>query len=513
MAPEVIACDKSKQASYGVKVHILFSGPAPHDGPKNFAKIEFFFIFQCDIWALGITAIELAQLEPPLFDLHPMRALMLIPLNDPPTLSNPKKWQVQFSSFFFILLEWQIVLTFSLRSFRTRTFRDFIAAALVKDPALRPTTEQLLKHPFLHMSENLERKVRQTLLESVGRRIPRSFGPGPHGLPGQPMSPMGMPMMMPNPMGPAPVPMINTRPPIMPGGGFAAGNYNQQPYGNHPPVSHFGVQAMQPMTPDDDDEDDDEYLPLDALVSSQDLPPYSPANPRDQLRGGRRNAGAEIGDDVPINSPYRGRNDPSQPVPRRASGMDQGGDVDRYPFSHAAPLQPTFSAPAGYANGGGQQPRGNVARGNVVRSSSGEISVARNNGNARREGSSRPAGADRPSRRGDVRGRRDQDDYETNQDANDDDAPLDGNVNSDDEVPLNKIAASVSTRGPSGQNRPPKPRSGTVGSDFALNQQDAGALKRRTDEDGNNANEDDNAPVEGNGESGDGLQRSSSGAM
>lgn len=27
----------------------------------------------CDIWAVGITAIELAELQPPMFDLHPMR--------------------------------------------------------------------------------------------------------------------------------------------------------------------------------------------------------------------------------------------------------------------------------------------------------------------------------------------------------------------------------------------------------------------------------------------------------
>lgn len=27
----------------------------------------------CDIWAVGITAIELAELQPPMFDLHPMK--------------------------------------------------------------------------------------------------------------------------------------------------------------------------------------------------------------------------------------------------------------------------------------------------------------------------------------------------------------------------------------------------------------------------------------------------------
>ncbi len=28
---------------------------------------------QCDIWAVGITAVELAETQPPMFDLHPMR--------------------------------------------------------------------------------------------------------------------------------------------------------------------------------------------------------------------------------------------------------------------------------------------------------------------------------------------------------------------------------------------------------------------------------------------------------
>ena len=52
---------------------------------------------RCDVWSLGITAIELAEMAPPMFDLHPMRALYLIPKNQAPKLvADPKHWGKDF---------------------------------------------------------------------------------------------------------------------------------------------------------------------------------------------------------------------------------------------------------------------------------------------------------------------------------------------------------------------------------------------------------------------------------
>ncbi|GAB1302097.1 Mitogen-activated protein kinase kinase kinase kinase 2 [Apodemus speciosus] len=78
----------------------------------------------CDVWALGITAIELGELQPPLFHLHPMRALMLMSKSSfqPPKLRDKTRW--------------------------TQNFHHFLKLALTKNPKKRPTAEKLLQHPF-----------------------------------------------------------------------------------------------------------------------------------------------------------------------------------------------------------------------------------------------------------------------------------------------------------------------------------------------------------------------------
>jgi len=78
---------------------------------------------KADIWSLGITAIELAESKPPYANIHPMRAIFMIPSRPPPKLSEPDKW--------------------------SKEFNDFVSQCLTKNPEYRPSASTLLKHPFI----------------------------------------------------------------------------------------------------------------------------------------------------------------------------------------------------------------------------------------------------------------------------------------------------------------------------------------------------------------------------
>ncbi|XP_010868427.2 STE20-like serine/threonine-protein kinase isoform X1 [Esox lucius] len=96
MAPEVVMCETSKDRPYDYKA---------------------------DIWSLGVTLIELAQIEPPNHEMNPMRVLLKIAKADPPTLMQPSRWSLEFS--------------------------DFLRKALDKNVDRRWGTVQLLQHPFV----------------------------------------------------------------------------------------------------------------------------------------------------------------------------------------------------------------------------------------------------------------------------------------------------------------------------------------------------------------------------
>uniref|UniRef100_A0A8C8RXL0 non-specific serine/threonine protein kinase n=1 Tax=Pelusios castaneus TaxID=367368 RepID=A0A8C8RXL0_9SAUR len=112
MAPEVVMCETMKDTPYDYKA---------------------------DIWSLGITLIEMAQIEPPHHELNPMRVLLKIAKSDPPTLSCPSKWSPEF--------------------------RDFLKTALDKNPETRPSAAQLLEHPFINKVTS-NRALRELVAEA-----------------------------------------------------------------------------------------------------------------------------------------------------------------------------------------------------------------------------------------------------------------------------------------------------------------------------------------------------------
>ena len=74
-------------------------------------------------FVLGITALEMAEGKPPYGDIHPMRAIFMIPTKPPPSFRDPDRWSPEFI--------------------------DFVQKCLVKNPEQRSTASSLLQHDFI----------------------------------------------------------------------------------------------------------------------------------------------------------------------------------------------------------------------------------------------------------------------------------------------------------------------------------------------------------------------------
>ncbi|XP_026842297.1 serine/threonine-protein kinase 10 isoform X2 [Drosophila persimilis] len=111
MAPELVLCETFRDNPYDHKV---------------------------DIWSLGITLIELAQMEPPNSEMSPMRVLLKIQKSEPPKLEQPSRW--------------------------SKEFNDFLKKSLVKDPQLRPTSDVLVQHSFINRDLDCK-PIKDLLLE------------------------------------------------------------------------------------------------------------------------------------------------------------------------------------------------------------------------------------------------------------------------------------------------------------------------------------------------------------
>ncbi|XP_016319659.1 myosin-IIIb [Sinocyclocheilus anshuiensis] len=114
-------------------------------------QYDYSYDARCDVWSLGITAIELADGDPPLAEMHPVKALFKIPRNPSPTLRHPEHW--------------------------CRSFSHFIAQCLIKDFETRPSVTHLLEHPFIKQAHGKDTSLGQQLSvlireqQDVGNRI------------------------------------------------------------------------------------------------------------------------------------------------------------------------------------------------------------------------------------------------------------------------------------------------------------------------------------------------------
>jgi len=100
-----------------------------------------------DIWAIGITTIEMIEGRPPLYEMNPMRAIFSIPTREPPRLTDPA----------------------------SPTLEDFVSKCLQKDPANRISASDMLNHPFLQQVQESQLSGPESALAPLIQQQARIF--------------------------------------------------------------------------------------------------------------------------------------------------------------------------------------------------------------------------------------------------------------------------------------------------------------------------------------------------
>eukprot|EP00002_Diphylleia_rotans_P014954 TRINITY_DN2900_c0_g4_i2.p1 TRINITY_DN2900_c0_g4~~TRINITY_DN2900_c0_g4_i2.p1 ORF type:complete len:346 (-),score=70.37 TRINITY_DN2900_c0_g4_i2:170-1207(-) len=142
----------AKLADFGVAGHVTDTYVKRHTvtgtpywmAPEVIQDIG--YDYKADIWSLGITAIELAEMKAPNSDLPPMRAIFVIPIRPPPKFTKPEAWSPGLN--------------------------DFIARCLVKDQKERPDAGSLLNLPYFSGADT--RKYLQNLAEEYEQELPNA---------------------------------------------------------------------------------------------------------------------------------------------------------------------------------------------------------------------------------------------------------------------------------------------------------------------------------------------------
>ena len=97
--------------------------------------------YKVDIWSLGIMVIEMIEGQPPYIDEEPLKALYLIATIGTPKLKKPEQL--------------------------TPNLRDFLKKSLEVAVSKRPSSQELLQHPFFLCAAPLSALI--PLVESIRR--------------------------------------------------------------------------------------------------------------------------------------------------------------------------------------------------------------------------------------------------------------------------------------------------------------------------------------------------------